>query len=191
MTRQRKPEETYCNFENFSWAVGSKTDINQDEVQIIKNLSRIWVLTNHLFLISQNIHAELKGPKIKYKKSVYIHLEKLDVLFHICPTAICSHLMRLYLPHRRPAKAQASLHIRAVSPEPSLFAHMKNGGRRMVWPKIRHLAQLDGFACAFEEWVYGERKVPWSYELAHLGNFRCSDLHDQQNILKTCAWLLK
>ena len=34
--------------------------------------------------------------------------------------------MRLwYISHRRPAKAQASLRIRAVSPEPSLFAHIK------------------------------------------------------------------
>ena len=49
--------------------------------------------------------------------------------------------MRLwYLSHRRPAKAQASLPIRAVSPEPSLFAHIKYGSRRRVRPKIRHLA---------------------------------------------------
>ena len=49
--------------------------------------------------------------------------------------------MRLwYLSHRRPAKAQASLRICAVSPEPSLFAHMKYGSRRRVRPKIRHLA---------------------------------------------------
>ena len=34
-----------------------------------------------------------------------------------------SQLMRLwYLSHRRPAKAQASLRIRSVLPEPSLFA---------------------------------------------------------------------
>ena len=34
--------------------------------------------------------------------------------------------MRLwYLSHRRPEKAQASLRIRAVSPEPLLFAHME------------------------------------------------------------------
>ena len=39
ITRQRKPEETYCNFANFK----SKTDINQNVVQINKNLSRIWV----------------------------------------------------------------------------------------------------------------------------------------------------
>ena len=40
--------------------------------------------------------------------------------------------------------------------EPSLFAHMKYRSRR---PNIRHLAPPDGFACAFEEWVYGGRKV--------------------------------
>ena len=41
MSRQRKPEETYCNFANFKSVVDSKTDINQNGVQIIKNLSRI------------------------------------------------------------------------------------------------------------------------------------------------------
>ena len=72
-----------------------------------------------------------------------------------------SQLMRLwYLSYRRPAKAQASLRIRAVSPEPSLFAHMKYGSRWRVRPNIRHLAPLDGCACAFEEWVNGGRKVP-------------------------------
>ena len=40
-----------------------------------------------------------------------------------------------YLSHRRPAKAQASLHIHAVSPEPSLFAYMKYGSRRRVQQK--------------------------------------------------------
>ena len=41
-----------------------------------------------------------------------------------------SQLTRLcYLSHRRPAKTQASLGICAVSPEPSLFAHMKYGSR--------------------------------------------------------------
>ena len=63
-----------------------------------------------------------------------------------------SQLMRLwYLSHRRPAKAQASLRIRAVSPEPSLFAHTKYGTRRRVRPNIRHVDPLDGCACAFEE----------------------------------------
>ena len=64
------------------------------------------------------------------------------------------------LSHKRPAKAQASLCIHAVLPEPSLFAHIKYGNRRKGRPKIRHLAPLDGCACKFEEWVYGGRKVP-------------------------------
>ena len=52
-----------------------------------------------------------------------------------------SQHMRLWdLSHRRPAQAQASLRIHAVSPESSLFAHMKYGSRRRVRPKIRHLA---------------------------------------------------
>ena len=72
-----------------------------------------------------------------------------------------SQLMRLwYLSHRRPAKAQASLRSCSVSPEPSLFPHMKYGSRRRVQPKSRHLATLDGCTCAFEKWVYRGWKVP-------------------------------
>ena len=47
-----------------------------------------------------------------------------------------SQLMRLwYLSHRRPAKVQTSLRICAVSPKPSLFAHLKYGSRQRVRPK--------------------------------------------------------
>ena len=47
-----------------------------------------------------------------------------------------SQLMRLwYLSHKRPSKAQTSLRIRAVSQEPSLFTHIKYGGRRRVRQK--------------------------------------------------------
>ena len=60
--------------------------------------------------------------------------------------------MRLwYLSHRRPAKAQASLRVRAASPEASLFAHIKYGRRRRARPKVRDLAPSDGWACPFEE----------------------------------------
>ena len=63
-----------------------------------------------------------------------------------------SQLMRLwYLSDRRPAKAQASLGIRTVWPEPSLFADIKYGSSRKVQPKIRHLTPLDGCKCPFEE----------------------------------------
>ena len=58
-----------------------------------------------------------------------LHLHSLARAVAVCSHNM-SHLMRLwYLSHRRPAKAQASLHIRAVSPEPSLFAYMKYGSR--------------------------------------------------------------
>ena len=72
-----------------------------------------------------------------------------------------SQLMWLwYLSHRWPAKAQTSLRICEISPEPSLFAHLKYGSRWRVRPKIKHLAPLYGCACTFEERVYGGQKVP-------------------------------
>ena len=87
-----------------------------------------------------------------------------------------SQLIRLwYLSHRRPAKAQVSLWICAVSPELSLFAHMKYGSRRRVWPKMRHLAPVDGCACAFEEWVFGGWLAPWSHELAQLNLYHLNN----------------
>ena len=49
---------------------------------------------------------------------------------NICFYRDMSQLMRLwYLSHRRPANAQVSLGIHAVSPEPSLFTHMNYGSR--------------------------------------------------------------
>ena len=46
-------------------------------------------------------------------------------------STLLSQLMRLwYLSHTWPVKAQASLRICAVSPEPLLFAHMKYGSKR-------------------------------------------------------------
>ena len=41
--RQRKPEETHRNPANLKQAADSKTDTNQNGVQINKHLSRIWV----------------------------------------------------------------------------------------------------------------------------------------------------
>ena len=66
---------------------------------------------------------------------------------------LLSQLMRLwYLSHRRPAKAQASLRIRAVSPEPSLFANMNYGCRRRVRPNIRNLMSWLFFSSS---WCHG------------------------------------
>ena len=76
--------------------------------------------------------------------------------------------MRLwYLSHRRPVKAQTSLRIRAVLPGPLLFAYIKYESRRRVRPKIRHLARLDGCACAFEDEFMEEGKYH-NHEMVHL-----------------------
>ena len=48
----------------------------------------------------------------------------------------------------RAAKVQASLRIRAVSPEPSLLAHTSSESRGTFRQKARFLAPLNGWACA-------------------------------------------
>ena len=48
----------------------------------------------------------------------------------------------------RAAKVQASLRIRAVSPEPSLLAHTSSESRGTFKQKARPLAPLNGWACA-------------------------------------------
>ena len=48
----------------------------------------------------------------------------------------------------RAAKVQASLRIRAVSPEPSLLAHTSSELRGTFRQKAKSLAPLNGWACA-------------------------------------------
>ena len=53
-----------------------------------------------------------------------------------------------YLSPMRAAKVQASLRIRAVSPEPPLLAHTSSESRGTFRQKARSLASLNGWACA-------------------------------------------
>ena len=53
-----------------------------------------------------------------------------------------------YLSPMRAAKVQASLRIRAVSPEPSLLAHTGSESRGIFRQKAKSLAPLNGWACA-------------------------------------------
>ena len=55
-----------------------------------------------------------------------------------------------YLSPMGAAKVQASLRIRAVSPEPSLLAHTSSESRGTLRQKARSLAPLNGWACAVE-----------------------------------------
>ena len=53
-----------------------------------------------------------------------------------------------YLSSMRAAKVQASLRIRAVSPEPPLLAHTSSESRGTFRQKAKSLAPLNGWACA-------------------------------------------
>ena len=53
-----------------------------------------------------------------------------------------------YLSPMRAAKVQASLRIRAVSPEPPLLARTSSESRGTFRQKARSLAPLNGWACA-------------------------------------------
>ena len=53
-----------------------------------------------------------------------------------------------YLSPMRAAKVQASLRIRADSPEPSLLAHTSSESRGTFRQKARSLTPLNGWACA-------------------------------------------
>ena len=52
---------------SFNKTAYEKTDINPNGVQIMKTSLEYMVLNNKKNLISQNIFADLKGPKEKYK----------------------------------------------------------------------------------------------------------------------------
>ena len=68
----------------------------------------------------------------------------------------------------RAAKVQASLRIRAVSPEPSLLAHTSSESRGTFRQKARSQAPLNGWACAVEICHDGMLEDTNSLDGAHL-----------------------
>ena len=73
-----------------------------------------------------------------------------------------------YLSHMRAAKVQASLHICAVSPEPSLLAHTSSESRGTFRQKARSLALLIGWAYAVKICHDGMLEDTNSLDGAHL-----------------------
>ena len=73
-----------------------------------------------------------------------------------------------YLSPVRAAKVQASLRIRAVSPEPSLLAHTSSESRGTFRLKARSLAPLNGWACAVTTCHDGMLEDTNSLDGAHL-----------------------
>ena len=79
-----------------------------------------------------------------------------------------------YLLPMRAAKVQASLRIRAVSPEPPLFAHTSSESRGTFRQKARSMAPLNGWACAVKichDWM---REDTNSLDAARLVSLICS-----------------
>ena len=73
-----------------------------------------------------------------------------------------------YLSPMRAAKVQASLRIRAVSPEPPMLAHTSNGSRGTFRQKARSLAPLNGWACTVKICHDGMLEDTNSLDGAHL-----------------------
>ena len=73
-----------------------------------------------------------------------------------------------YLSPMRAAKVQASLRIRAGSPEPSLLAHTSSESRGTFRQKARSLAPLNGWACAVKICHDGMLEDTNSLDGAHL-----------------------
>ena len=67
-----------------------------------------------------------------------------------CLISVGPRQTNLLLIPMRAAKVQASLRIRAVSPEPLLLAHTSSESRGTFRQKARSLAPLNGWACAVE-----------------------------------------
>ena len=85
-----------------------------------------------------------------------------------------------YFSPMRAAKIQASLRIRAVSPEPSLLTHTNSESRGTFRQKARSLALLNGWACAVKICHDGMLEETNSLDGAHLqlwlNRFFCTDI---------------
>ena len=68
--------------------------------------------------------------------SYLVHMDRVKRIWYLLPM--------------RAAKVQASLRIRAVSPEPSLLADTSSESRGTFRQKARSLAPLNGWACEFK-----------------------------------------
>ena len=93
-----------------------------------------------------------------------------------------------YLSPMRAAKVQASLRIRAVSPEPPLLAHTSSELRGTFRQKARSLAPLNGWACAVTICHDGMLEDTNSLDGAQMVKWRCLQLHQLIQGLNPQQW---
>ena len=94
-----------------------------------------------------------------------------------------------YLSPMQAAKVQASLRIRAVSPEPPLLAHTSIESRGTFRQKARSLDPLNGWACAVKICHDGMLEDTNSLDGAHLiYYFNCNyQICSNQELNKLCG----
>ena len=126
----------------------------------------MWVLGEAILMSTHNICFYGKISKITSQLSQNTLL--------ICST-VPDYLGRAkriwYLSPMREAKVQASLRIRAVSPEPPLLAHTSSESRGTFRQKARSLAPVNGWACAVKICHDGMLEDTNSLDGAHLSTF--------------------
>ena len=103
------------------------------------------------------VTLELEQPKFLSKRKtndVFYYMDRVKRIWYLSPM--------------RAAKVQASLRIRAVSPEPSLLAHTGSESRGTFTHKARSLAPLNGWACAVKICHDGMLEDTISLDGAHI-----------------------
>ena len=85
-------------------------------------------------LINSVIQEHKPSTNPRLYLSLFYHMDRVKRIWYLLPM--------------RAGKVQASLRIRAVSPEPPLLAHTSSESRGTFRQKARSLAPLNGWACA-------------------------------------------
>ena len=118
---------------------------------------------------------------------VHISLDLYTIVVNF-PTYNMDRVKRIwYLSPMRAAKVQASLRIRAVSPEPSLLAHISSESRRTFRQKARSLAPLNDWACAVKVCHDGMLEDTNSLDAAHITYFQPASQHVYES--KSIKWI--
>ena len=116
----------------------------------------LWEQSTRKAEVSKSIKNSLKARDCKAASLLNCQIQLINGLTDMVSVILegSRHMKKGYLSHRQTAKAQASLHIRAVSPEPLLFAHTIKGVRG----SFRQTAiALSGWTCAFEGFQTAQR----------------------------------
>ena len=116
------------------------------------------ITVKHLLIKNQNINQSKSSLLIwHYVSYLFLYMAIFFSIFCVGRCICTGQFLRYkldrvkriwYLSPMRAAKVQASLRIRAVSPEPPLLAHTSSESRGTFSQKARSLAPLNGWACA-------------------------------------------